>query len=262
MGVLKQTDTVRAQSETELMDFARVLAYSKIPPDNRTAVVTSAGIVGVITADLISLDQNETEYHSKIILKEAGFTVPNGILLEGYQHMDIERVIFPFVLKVIRSKILHKSEAGGVIPGMRNVEEFENPLKLMNSRFPDHTFLAEEMVESKIEAIIGVSTSSEFGLVIILGIGEVLAELYIDVSFRVLEISVSDAKEMIRETSLKKFVSGFMGIKVDEHAILDAKIRLSTLASKEGNRIKSLDRNPLIINDEGAFVADAKIILE
>ena len=54
-GVFRQLGIVRAQNETELMDFTRTLSYSRNAHGNRVAIVTSAGGVGVVTTDLLSL---------------------------------------------------------------------------------------------------------------------------------------------------------------------------------------------------------------
>ena len=53
-GALCQAGVARAFDETELLDYARVLAYARPFSGNRIAVVTTAGGVGVISADLIS----------------------------------------------------------------------------------------------------------------------------------------------------------------------------------------------------------------
>ncbi len=53
-GMLKQGGITRAYNETELLDYARTLAYGKPFPGRNIAVITTAGGVGVITTDLIS----------------------------------------------------------------------------------------------------------------------------------------------------------------------------------------------------------------
>ncbi|MCL4341751.1 MAG: CoA-binding protein [Candidatus Thermoplasmatota archaeon] len=57
-GVFRQAGIIRAENETELMDFVRTLSYSRKASGNRVAVVTSAGGVGVVTADLISMPKH------------------------------------------------------------------------------------------------------------------------------------------------------------------------------------------------------------
>lgn len=56
-GMLSQAGSVRAYDETELMDYAKVLAYSKQMHGNRIAILTTAGGVGVISTDYVSNTQ-------------------------------------------------------------------------------------------------------------------------------------------------------------------------------------------------------------
>ncbi|MEM2117310.1 MAG: CoA-binding protein [Thermoplasmata archaeon] len=57
-GALKQAGVIRAYSETELIDYGRVLGYQKPLYGNRIAIVTTAGGLGVITADYVSSETN------------------------------------------------------------------------------------------------------------------------------------------------------------------------------------------------------------
>lgn len=57
-GAIAQSGAVRAYDETEMMDFGRVLAYSGRISGDRIAIITTAGGVGVITADYISSGTN------------------------------------------------------------------------------------------------------------------------------------------------------------------------------------------------------------
>ena len=58
-GMLRQAGVIRASSEIELLDVARVLAYDSLPDGKRAAVLTTAGGVGVVTTDMISLESGE-----------------------------------------------------------------------------------------------------------------------------------------------------------------------------------------------------------
>ncbi len=53
-GMLRQAGVARAYNEVELIDYARVLSYSPLPSGKNVAIVTTAGGVGVITADYVS----------------------------------------------------------------------------------------------------------------------------------------------------------------------------------------------------------------
>lgn len=57
-GVLRQAGAIRAYNETELLDFGKALAQSQPMKGNRVAVITTAGGVGVLTADLVSIQDD------------------------------------------------------------------------------------------------------------------------------------------------------------------------------------------------------------
>ncbi len=57
-GALKQAGVIRAYSETELIDYGRALGYQKPLLGDRIAIVTTAGGLGVITADYVSSQTN------------------------------------------------------------------------------------------------------------------------------------------------------------------------------------------------------------
>ncbi|MGC8663521.1 MAG: acetate--CoA ligase family protein [Thermoplasmata archaeon] len=57
-GMIKQAGIVRAYSETELIDYGRALGYQKPLYGDRIAILTTAGGLGVITADYVSSENN------------------------------------------------------------------------------------------------------------------------------------------------------------------------------------------------------------
>ncbi|MGC8505484.1 MAG: acetate--CoA ligase family protein [Thermoplasmata archaeon] len=57
-GMIRQAGSARAYDEVELLDYSRILAYSKPFAGDRIAVVTTAGGVGVITSDYISSERH------------------------------------------------------------------------------------------------------------------------------------------------------------------------------------------------------------
>ena len=156
---------------------------------------------------------------------------------------------------------MHKSDSGAVNLRINDRDQLDSAFRHLLTKFPEHNFLLEEMVQGKVETILGVNKNPTFGHVIMLGTGGILAEIFDDVSFRTVNISTSDVSEMIMETSLGRFVRGFRGIRINEKSIVDTAISLSQLIQDEGGNIRSLDINPLILTESDAFAADAKIVL-
>ncbi len=94
-GVLRQAGIIRAFNETELLDFGKVLAYSKPMENSRVAIITTAGGVGVLTTDLISItddlpmlslsmfDEGEKEKLRSHVLPIASVNNPIDLTADG-----------------------------------------------------------------------------------------------------------------------------------------------------------------------------------
>lgn len=197
------------------------------------------------------------EFEVKAMLREAGIDIPNGRLVRELEDLPpkLER---PVVLKICSERILHKSDVGGVrFAGNR--EELEEAFKELSSRFSGESFLLEERVEDKgIETIVGVGWDRDFGRFIMAGIGGVLAELYGDVSFRLLPIERRDAVAMIEELRGKRLFHGFRGIKVANEAFYDLLLRVARIAEEKD--IRDMDLNPVLLTESRAIVLDAKMV--
>ena len=75
-----------------------------------------------------ALDQGRlalTVNESKIILGDYGFSVNKSILVGNEQEISAvcERLTFPLAMKIVSPQIIHKTDVGGVILNLTNVQE-------------------------------------------------------------------------------------------------------------------------------------------
>src|SRR5579875_2052583 len=159
------------------------------------------------------IDQGKAnEYTLKSLLRNYGFKVPNSALVS--QTGTGANIRYPVALKVIGSRILHKTEIGAVKLGIKDQAELSQEIAIMREKFRNSDLMVEEMHTGGFEIIVGLYRDSTFGLCIMIGMGGIFAELYGDVSFRGVPINRVDAIEMVKETRISKFVDdGFRGIK-------------------------------------------------
>ncbi|MGC8992216.1 MAG: acetate--CoA ligase family protein [Thermoplasmata archaeon] len=198
------------------------------------------------------------EYDVKQILKKYGINVPDGVLIKDLpERLDIE---FPVVLKVSDKNILHKSDVGGVAINIKNMEELKEKFNEMKNKFPNSKFLIERMVKPGIELIIGSIYDKNFGQTIMLGIGGIFVELYKDVSFRLIPITEKDAYSIIDDLKGKKLFEGFRNYRLKKEDVVSLLLKVSQIVSDLKN-VDQLDLNPIIFNEDGYFVVDAKLIL-
>ncbi len=150
----------------------------------------------------------------------------------------------------------HKSDVGGVIE-VNDYKSLEKGFKRL-MKISNPPFILQEKIKGE-EFIVGLKRDRTFGYVIMFGGGGILTELYRDVSFRKCPITKSDAEEMIRETKIGKLFRNYRGINLNEKSVIDFLVRISSIYKKLN--FKSLDINPIIVNEEGAFAVDARVDL-
>ncbi len=194
------------------------------------------------------------EYEAKNLLREYGIEVPEGRIIESVD----STFVYPAVLKVCSDRILHKSDVGGVL-FVNSDEELESAIEELSSKFPNESLLLEERIDEKgIETIIGIGWDRDFGRFIMVGIGGVLAELYEDVSFRLLPIDRKDAVALVESLKGKKLFHGFRGIKVADELFYDLILKVARIAEEKD--IRDMDLNPVLLTERRAIVLDAKIV--
>jgi acetyl-CoA synthetase (ADP-forming) len=179
-----------------------------------------------------------------------------------------ERIGFPIVLKISSPEILHKSDVGGIITGLRNASEVKEAYNRIirnvsekGKRKSIQGILIQEMILGGNEVIIGATRDPHFGPVVMFGLGGVFVELLDDVSFRLAPFSKDEAMEMIRETRAFKVLGGFRNQKSVDFEHLANILTFIGKIVVDFPEIAEVDVNPLIANENGVTAVDARIIL-
>ncbi|MBE3114444.1 MAG: acetate--CoA ligase [Actinobacteria bacterium] len=178
------------------------------------------------------------------------------------------RIGYPLVLKIVSPNILHKTDVGGVKIGIDNEKELEenyNQILFSVSKYmPDANIrgiLVQEFIKDKKETIIGMSEDSQFGPMIMFGLGGIYVEALKDVSFRIAPLSRQVAREMVEEIKTIKLLKGIRGEDPsDIDSIIEIILRVSQLVT-DFPEIIEMDINPLFVKKqgEGSIAGDVRI---
>jgi 3-hydroxypropionyl-CoA synthetase (ADP-forming) len=211
-----------------------------------------------------------TEEASKSILKSYGVKVPPYALVRSSKEAvkAAKKIGYPLVMKIVSPQILHKTDVGGVKVGINSDKEVKKAFKDMYGRLSKKKgvevkgVLLEKMVPKGIEMIVGLQVDPQFGPVIMAGLGGVMTEVFKDVAWRMLPITVDDAKSMINELKSSKLFKGFRGSKpVDLDMLAKALVQIGKIGTDNAEYINSIDFNPIVVYPKSYYVVDAKIIL-
>ncbi|MHA2278861.1 MAG: acetate--CoA ligase family protein, partial [Candidatus Kariarchaeaceae archaeon] len=204
------------------------------------------------------------------ILQIEGFPVnPTGF----GQNLDellivAKKIGFPVAMKISSEDIVHKSDFGGVVTGIRSEselkEQYNHMREKINQKFPSANIegIIIEKMETGVELLIGSTLDPMFGPILAFGLGGIYVEVLKDVVFRLIPIEQEDATEMIAEIKAAKILDGIRGQPpVDKKALIDLLMKTSSFIARYPE-IEELDLNPVFASEKGVSVVDARIILK
>jgi len=173
---------------------------------------------------------------------------------------------YPIVIKISSPDILHKTEGGFVKKDIKDQKELEvawnKIIRLANKKKVKIEGVLVQKQLSGREIIIGIKRDAQFGPILMFGLGGVFVEVLKDVSFAITPIKREDAFRMMKEIKGIKILKGFRGKKpVNLEKIANILVSLSQLSLKEKG-ILEIDLNPVIVNEKGAWVVDARFLMQ
>jgi acetyltransferase len=173
-----------------------------------------------------------------------------------------EELGLPVALKVSSSRLIHKSDVGGVALGLRDVDAVARTAGAMLARGreadPTASLVVQRMAAGGTEVIFGASADPKFGPLMMFGLGGIFVEILKDVAFRVHPISDVDAREMLESIKGFPLLRGARGAApVDLPALVETLQRLNQLLTVFPE-IQEFDINPFF----ASATADASVAVD
>lgn len=227
-----------------------------VRPSNCSASALAAGTLG--------------EFESKQLLKSIGIPVNNEYIAASVEIAlaSAKDIGFPLVAKVVSPDIVHKSDVGGVVLGVRDELELRLALEQMQARIaatlPDARidgFSLQAMEHGEIELILGARRDSQFGPQVVVGSGGVLVEVLKDVVVLPAPIDHAGAIQALQGLKIAPLLQAYRGRPaLDVQAVADALVRLSWLASDLKDSDFEVEINPLKVRvqGQGCVAVDAR----
>jgi acetyl coenzyme A synthetase (ADP forming)-like protein len=169
----------------------------------------------------------------------------------------------PVVMKVVGEGIVHKSDVGGVVLGIRTPAAAAEAFASMRRRIGPamRGALVQRMASPGVEVIVGVVNDPLFGPLVMFGSGGTAVELLGDRVFRILPLTDVDAAELVRQPRGSRQLFGYRGAPpADVAGLEDLLLRVARMA-EEVPQLAEMDLNPVIVSAAGCLVVDARMRL-
>src|SRR3954471_5377958 len=212
-----------------------------------------------------------TAPEDKLVCDAYGIPVPKeGVAKSAAEAATLASGMgFPVVMKIVSPDILHKTEAGGVVVGVKTAADAEKAYDTILANAKKYKADAkiegvqvQQMLSGGTEVIVGAITDGSFGKLVAFGLGGVLVEILKDVTFRLAPATKQDALSMLDGIQAHEMLHGVRGgDPVSRDALADVIVKVSQLVS-DFPEISELDLNPVFATKKGGIAAYVRIVLD
>jgi len=213
-----------------------------------------------------------SEFDSKLLLREAGISLPEEVLVSEREEIDaaIARVGLPLVMKIQSRDIPHKSEVGGVRLNITTKGEafsvyqaLRDDARKQRPNAAIQGVLVGPMANKGVEIIIGTLGDATFGPMVMVGFGGITTELLRDVVYRPAPVSAVEAESMLSQLKAAPLLRGFRGAATADVGSLCHLIeQVSLLAARLRNEVAEIELNPVLVHPQGqgVTIVDALVV--
>ena len=211
-----------------------------------------------------------TAPEGKVVCDTYGIPVPKeGLAKSAAEAAKIAGGMgFPVVMKIVSPDILHKTEAGGVVVGVKTAGDAEKAYDAILANAKKYKADAkiegiqvQQMLAGGTEVIVGSITDGSFGKLVAFGLGGVLVEVLKDVAFRIVPINERDARQMVHEIKGFPLLEGYRGQDPADVARLEQLLLKVSAFVEQHPEVAELDLNPVFAYNDSALAVDARIVL-
>jgi len=178
---------------------------------------------------------------------------------------------YPLVMKVVSPDALHKTDAGGVVVGIRDEDGVRRCFSQIRQNLEEYKKGArfegiwiQKMADEGYDMFIGGKFDKSFGPAIVFGFGGIYVEVFKDVQTCLCPADANFVRKKIESLKSYAILKGAKGMKpADIDGYVDSIVRVSWLLA-EFPEIKELDINPirLLKDGSGLCALDARMVVK
>ncbi|MFT4244263.1 MAG: acetate--CoA ligase family protein [Candidatus Woesearchaeota archaeon] len=238
--------------------YSKLLRYNTSKPLLTNASLAPQVYVNVSDSGLLNQEQTLQ------ICRNLGLKTPKTYLLNSVHDIYTTNFDTHCIYFVKADKILHKKDVGAVKPHI-SYEELVPTLEEMFSTFskdnPNVTIIVQEEIKG-VEVIAGLKCDESLGNFLLFGSGGTSVDIFKDVSFAPTPITPEISQKVINSTLVSKLLNGYRGDEAVNTEDLQKTLEKISYLPLMYEKIVEVDCNPIIVNKEGAYLVDVKLLFK
>jgi len=236
-------------------DAVRAIGHYVARPAARTKV--RAAQPSEEARKLVSGKRTLTDVEGLRLMEIYGIKVPRyGLATTADEAGELaEGIGWPVVMKISPDEPVHKTELKGVVVDVVDAKQARAVFSVL-SKITPRVMVQQQL--SGLEVFVGGLVDPTFGETVLVSAGGVYVEVMGTPAHRLAPVAEDEAEEMLRESRVYDMLNarkrGY-----DQSALVGTITRLSGMTVDL--RVAEVDLNPVIVNADGAFAVDVRVLL-
>lgn len=176
-----------------------------------------------------------------------------------------DRLGYPVAMKIVSPDISHKTEVGGVALDLRDARAVRVAAATMLARVAAERpqaairgLLVEAMAPAGKELLLGGVRDSQWGPVLMVGLGGIYVEVIGDTTVRLAPVSPGEASSLLDELRIAPLLRGARGERPVDRLVLAGIISRFSQLLVDLPELEEIEINPLMASPDGAVAVDTR----
>ncbi|HKN52492.1 MAG TPA: acetate--CoA ligase family protein, partial [Amycolatopsis sp.] len=168
---------------------------------------------------------------------------------------------YPVTLKAVDERLRGRPDLAGVRLDLASEEGVRRAYESLREVSGEDDVYVQRMAPKGLSCVIGLQDDPSFGTLVSFGLSGLVSTLLGDRAYRAVPLTDVDAATLLREPRTAPLLTGYRGDEpADVAALQDIVLRVAALA-EDNPEVRSLALDPVLASPEGAFVANARMVL-
>ncbi|TQJ01945.1 bifunctional GNAT family N-acetyltransferase/acetate--CoA ligase family protein [Amycolatopsis cihanbeyliensis] len=168
---------------------------------------------------------------------------------------------YPVTLKAVDERLRGRPDLIGVRLDLTSEDSVRTSYRDLREVSGMDEVYVQRMAPKGTSCVIGLQDDPSFGTLVSFGLSGVVSSLLGDTAYRAVPLTDVDATTLVREPRTAPLLTGYRGDDpVDLAALEDLVLRVAALA-EDNPEVRSLALEPILTSPDGAFVANARLVL-
>ena len=168
---------------------------------------------------------------------------------------------YPVTLKAVDERLRGRPDLAGVRLDLGSEGSVRRAYDDLRQVSHEDDVYVQRMAPKGLSCVIGLQDDPSFGTLVSFGLSGLVSTLLGDRAYRAVPLTDVDAATLLREPRSAPLLTGYRGDEpADLTALQDIVLRVATLA-EDNPEVRLLALDPILASPDGAFVANARLVL-